>query len=479
MDLINKSACYMLVAVALTGCERSTAPTDDDVIYANEYGEEVFGPDYLPASPAVSSVPLILGTPNAGWRLPSDFVNRTHESVPRQMQAQSASGIENAAVEGLTIPYLKGVPVERSLVEPQSIEIAPMVAPMAIPDGDSEDMVAHFVFVGQGDGTILEFPCGVAVIDTGGGYGAGEKGADLFLDYLKAFFADRPHYNDTIDVLITTHPHADHLNGLRLIQKSTEPAFVVKNFVDNGQTNEKGGMAKQTKFREWVIEQGGEYAAVRLARQRIATGATNHVIDPINCTTVDPIITAFWGGIDMEIPEEDVISSSPYGNPNNHSVVVRVDYGEASFLFTGDLEDTGEEDLRAQYEDNLEVFDVDIYQVSHHGAELDTSNNWLSDMTPDMAVISMGRPDVEKPSTAWAYGHPRTKLLAKLQNEPGIVSDERDPPETFWGFPERGKISNFVDVEITQAVFGTGWEGTVVIEASAVGEYDVFAEGFE
>jgi hypothetical protein len=154
--------------------------------------------------------------------------------------------------------------------------------------------------------------------------------------------------------------------------------------------------------------------------------------------------------------------------------VIRIDFGDSSFLFTGDLEDRGERDLRKQYESNPDVFDVDIYQVSHHGADDDTSDELLEMMTPSIAVISMGTPFVKSSSTAWDHGHPRTGMLAVLQEEPGVVLDFRDPAETFPA--AEMQESDFLDTRIERAIFGTGWEGTILIEASTAGDYEIFID---
>ena len=88
---------------------------------------------------------------------------------------------------------------------------------MPIPASDAPlgDLIVHYVYVGQGAGAILEFPCGVAVIDSGGEYGSGDNGGKMFVDYLETFFAARPQFNRTIDVLFTSHPHKDICSGFR------------------------------------------------------------------------------------------------------------------------------------------------------------------------------------------------------------------------------------------------------------------------
>jgi hypothetical protein len=479
----SKIMLLMAVIAALVGCGSRYKAVEDIPQYSNDIGEEVFGPGYRPTSPSIESVPLKIGTPNAGYKVSARLRDYLHEDLLDTQDIASPASTGGAS----SIPVLKkfASQVDRasggdttdsstdagSANETSSTPVSPANS------SNPAVMTVHYVFVGQGDGAIVEFPCGVALIDTGGEFGGGTRvnGGRVFVDYLTEFFADRPHLNDTIDLVISTHPHADHVNGLPLlVDDDGDLLFEVRNVVDNGQTGDSGSMGKQTTFRRLVDDSGGSYSAVEMARQVAATGATNDVIDPFVCDDVDPVITVFWGGLNEELPSDELLSESEYSTPNNHSVIVRIDFGDASFLFTGDLEDRGERDLREQYEDNLEVFDVDVYQVSHHGADDDTSDELLEIMTPNIAVISMGTPEHQGRFTAFDHGHPRTGLLAVLQDEPGVVFDERDPPMTFLAAPEQE--TTFEDTLITKAIFGTGWEGTILIEANTRGEYEIYTE---
>ena len=461
------------VCLAIQACaERNDLPE-----YTNDMGEEIFGPGYEPAPPNLVPSPLLVGAPNAGAIIPEQAIRLRQDSLIVDKSDESDfPSAESSAI-------LDQVPLRRAFSEDSADRSAFDSSDAAVQVSDSLDFPLahaniHFVDVGQGDGAILEFSCGIAVIDTGGEFGGGarENGGQLFVDYLEAFFDERPQYNNTIDVLFSTHPHADHINGLPLISSAKNEEgdllFKVKNVVDNGQTGDRGSLAKQTNFRKFYTDLGGGYSAVMLSRQISATGATNDVIDPINCEDVDPIFTVFWGGYDEDLAAEH---SDAYRNPNNHSVIVRVDFGNASFLFTGDLEDKGELDLRNEFGSNLGVFDVDVYQVSHHGADDDTSDSWLDIMSPQIAVISMGKPDLKLSHTAWDHGHPRTGLLSILQEaspeEPGIVELFRDPAEQFLAAPQQE--TDFESTEISRAIYGTGWEGTVIITASSQGDYEI------
>jgi competence protein ComEC len=336
-------------------------------------------------------------------------------------------------------------------------------------------MFAHFVYVGQGDGAILEFPCGVAIIDTGGQYAGGTNGGALFAQYLDAFFQSRPHFNNTIDVLFTTHPHADHLNGLaRLLDEEGRPRYRIRNVVDNGQSGATGSLGRQTQFRNAVTANGGGYFAAVIDADFDISGISNDIVDPIDCSAqagVDPLITLYWGGWERETLRALGGRGREASNPNNQSLVIRIDFGEASFLFTGDLEDHAIEDMLALYSDNLGVFDVDVYQVGHHGSHNATTEELLGAMTAEIAVISMGDRTDNGRATARGYGHPRRAAIELMQQEPHAVSGQRETPGESWSFSAANGSANPITIE--RAIYGTGWEGNLVLRATVNGRFEL------
>ena len=439
--------------------------------YVNEEGEEVFGENYQPEPPEIESLPYWIGRANAGVAVPDPYLGLPQDAFRQEF------GIQSLPNEGLAPRRRPNVPLRRefqqggTLLEsfPDTPQGGTTLRSRSRSRAEAE-MFVHFVDVGQGDGAIVEFPCGVAVIDVGGEFSSGTGSVDggkLFVDYLTNFFSERPHLRNTIDVVFLTHPHADHLKGTsRLFDQNGNSKFTIKAVVDNGQSGNSGSLARQKDFRKRAKAKGALYSAVRLAGQVTATGVTNAAIDPINCGNIDPEITAFWGGVDLNDS-----NFKQFSNPNNHSVIVRIDFGDASFLFTGDLEDKGEALLRSEFADNLGVFDVDVYQVSHHGADDDTSDSWLSVMSPKIAVISMGKPKHHIKHSAWDYGHPRIGTINLMQDEPGIVSGKRTPARNFLA-AQKEEIP-FKPIRITRSIYGTGWEGTIVMRATTSGKYSI------
>ena len=74
-------------------------------------------------------------------------------------------------------------------------------------------MRAHFINVGQGDATLLEFPCGAVLIDAGG---FDATTSEQLVEYLSLFFERRPDLDNTLDTVFVTHTHIDHNRALRI-----------------------------------------------------------------------------------------------------------------------------------------------------------------------------------------------------------------------------------------------------------------------
>src|SRR5437868_3907490 len=79
---------------------------------------------------------------------------------------------------------------------------------------EGPEMQAHFIDVGQGACTLLEFPCGALLIDTGA---QDNDHVDQLVEYLRSFFRRRADLNNTLASVIITHPHIDHSRGLKAV----------------------------------------------------------------------------------------------------------------------------------------------------------------------------------------------------------------------------------------------------------------------
>ena len=323
-------------------------------------------------------------------------------------------------------------------------------------------MQMHCIDVGQGASELFEFPCGAILIDTGA---ADQKHTDMLVDYLHEFFARRTDLNDTLAEVIVTHPHKDHAWGLPKVAQN----FKILNYVDDGEVSSSG-----RPYVQWIRDHAHSLSIpIREIRDDEITalpnrkGLTDKHIDPLKCDDCDPKIVVLSGGLD----ENPGWSETDFENPNNHSVVVRIDFGKSSFLVTGDLQKPAIETM-VDYYRGTSMLDVDVYICGHHGSVNATTQSLIDAMTPKMAVINVGQwnDGEDTPSnifTTFAYGHPRKEVLDLLSD---AIADKRETPmHTKAGVHAR----EFVPYTVTKAVYATGWDGNVVIQADLNGVYKV------
>lgn len=326
-------------------------------------------------------------------------------------------------------------------------------------------MRVHLIDVGQGAATLLEFPCAAVLIDTGGEKNDEFDSVDEIKKYLATFFARRPELKGTLHGLILTHPHVDHTRGV--------PAVLEKYRVLSAATNgQKGGGTsgdKQPVLHQKIADTEEtkdpsddiRSRAVRLTDVPKTTGMTD-VLSPVTCpNNVTPTITALWG----EVLENPGWPKKLFQNENNHSVVTRVQFGSASMLITGDLQEDAIADLITRY-DGTKLLDVDVYQVGHHGSHNATTDDLLKAMTPAFALIAMGPSTREFRMTAWKHGHPRKDIVDKLVTH---VSGRR-PMMTV---DVATAVEAFVPLQTDRAIYATGWDGSVVLEADLAGAWKV------
>ena len=214
----------------------------------------------------------------------------------------------------------------------------------------------HFIDVGQGDSTFIELPCGETMLIDAGEW----TEADDVIEYIKSQGANR------IDYLIGTHPHSDHIGGL---------ADVVNEF---------------------------EIGKIYMPKASNATKTFERLLDAIEENNVD----VYTAKADVVIYEDnetkiEIVApvSSGYESLNDYSAVIRLMYGETSFLFMGDAEALSENEIKANISSN-------VLKVGHHGSKTSSSKKFLYRVMPEIAVISVGEDN--------DYGHPSKTVLNRL-----------------------------------------------------------------
>ncbi len=212
----------------------------------------------------------------------------------------------------------------------------------------------HFIDVGQGDAIYIELPNNVDILIDAGDVGYG----DTVVNYLKSRNVD------DIEILIATHPHADHIGGLPAVCA----AYDVELVVDSGVEHNTQAF---TRYDSGVKSAGGTYQ--RAANQSWTFGSCKFkVLGP----------------------------TKTHSDLNNASVITKLTCPGASFIFTGDAEADGE---GAILHKNL---DANILKVGHHGSRTSTTDAFLARVSPEVAVIMVGADN--------RYGHPHSETLAKL-----------------------------------------------------------------
>lgn len=323
-------------------------------------------------------------------------------------------------------------------------------------DTTKPNMRVHLIDVGQGAATLVEFSCGAVLIDTGGESNRYMDSTANLYNYLHAFFESRPDLDDTLALVVLTHPHIDHTRGAQVVFGE----FKVQHLVTDGRTGSSGGRAQLSAMRaarrmhipDEVIEEA-----------RIpAGGYTSPNVDPIACADGDPDIRVLWGAVDAAPrgwDREDV------ENENNESVVLRISLGSTSLLITGDLE---RDDALLAKHAGTPALDVDVYEVGHHGSYNASSKELLSALTPKIALIGCGAHDWKSTWSAWAYGHPRAVTVERIDHalvdgigRPPIVAAVATTPRTFDGR------------EIKSAIYATAWDSDVIVTMFGSGELAV------
>lgn len=323
-------------------------------------------------------------------------------------------------------------------------------------------MRVHLINVGQGCATLVEFPCAAVLIDTGGETDALYNSSEALKTYLDDFFTRRPDLKQTLKCVYLTHPHKDHTLGVPVI---LTPPYVIKNAVTDG-LEQGSGKAGQIKLHQAAQDSEDNsdpdddigFEAVTTAEIG-NNGMTNTVIDAVNCSGVNPAIKVLWG----TSTKNPGWSDSDFKNANNHSLVIRIEYGTSSLLITGDLEVAALGSLLKKYQGS-NLLDADVYLTGHHGSKNGTTKKFLDRVTPKMALIGAGDLSRQLSWTAWAYGHPNKGILDTLQKS---ITTPRTPIKVKAGTGAK----TFVDYTVSKAIYATGWDDNVMLEADATGNW--------
>lgn len=336
-------------------------------------------------------------------------------------------------------------------------------------------MAAHFINVGQGSAALFEFSCGAVLIDTGLQRQAQTDWERRFTDYLDAFFARRSDLDRTFDVVYITHPHPDHTSGIAAILD--EQRYRFRHVITDAETT-GFSIADQRRLIAAANLRRVPQAQIRTSMiGRSVTGLTSRYIDPLRCRGRAPDISVVWGSHD----EPNDWPQREREDENNHSVAVRIAFGESSFLVTGDMEEPALRSMVRRYARNPRLLDVDVYVAGHHGSRNGTADELVRAMRPELAVISAGDPSDEEPGfAAFEFGHPNVETIRLLTDPAHGVTMTRPRQQVAVGIKGRHPVTRaapeYRTIDLDRAIFSTGWDGNIVVLAHVDGRKRVIID---
>lgn len=225
-------------------------------------------------------------------------------------------------------------------------------------------LTVSFLDVGQGDAILIEGPTGIEMLVDGG------KDRSV----LRELPGVMGPLDRSIDVVIATHPDADHIGGLPAVLDR----YSVTYFFDQEKVGDTSiyEHLETSVDQEWGIQEGLLRSGMRI---HLGDGAYADVLHP----------------------EENAESLR---ETNDASVSMRVVYGETEFMLTGDAPAWVEERIVKRYGDTLQS---DVLKAGHHGSKTSTSPAFLAAVAPGIVVVSAGKDN--------SYGHPHEGVVARIR----------------------------------------------------------------
>lgn len=221
-----------------------------------------------------------------------------------------------------------------------------------------DEIKIHFIDVGQGDSILVQSAGETLLID------AGENNmGDRVVAYLDSLGIT------TLNYVIGTHPHSDHIGGLDVVINEFQVEKVILPMVEHS-----------TKTYEDVLlaiqEKGLKITKPVVGTEYSVGDATFQIIAP---------------------------NSEEYSDLNDYSVGIRLVYGKTSYVFAGDADQVSEEEMCSN---GLDI-SADVLKLNHHGSSFSNNKEFIDAVSPTYAVISVGEGN--------SYGHPHKEVLEDMQ----------------------------------------------------------------
>jgi len=236
------------------------------------------------------------------------------------------------------------------------------------PTTQADTLAVHFIDVGQADCALVECGGEYMIID-----GGNVDDSDLVVTYLQDQGVEELH------TVICSHAHEDHVGGLAAVLA----------VYPTGQV-----LSPTRTYSSACFDDVMYYADQQRITVTIPTPGDTFSLGGATVTVLGPV--------------------KSYPDPNNTSIIVKVEFGSTSFLFTGDMEKEAETDM---LDYGMDV-KADVLKVGHHGSSTSTGYRFLYEVDPEYAVVSVGADNT--------YGHPHRETVAILGDAgvPMLRTDE-------------------------------------------------------
>ena len=222
-------------------------------------------------------------------------------------------------------------------------------------------IVVNYLDVGQGDSEFVQRPDGKCMLIDA----STSDCSDTIIDFISKLGYSK------IDYLVATHPHADHIGGMKAVVEHFDIGEI---YMPKASTNTK-------TYENLLLAIADKGLSIHTAK----AGTVAFDADDLSAEFLAPV-------------------KASYDNLNNYSAVLRLQYGNNVFLFMGDAEDTAESDILKN--STKKKLNADVLKVGHHGSKTASGFEFVSAVSPKVAVIEVGKDN--------SYNHPHDKAMNNL-----------------------------------------------------------------
>ena len=234
------------------------------------------------------------------------------------------------------------------------------------PEVSGEGLTVQFIDVDQADCALLECDGKYMLID-----GGNRDDSQLVVSFLQDQGVEE------LEAVVCSHAHEDHVGGLPAVL-AVYPTHAV--------------YAPTRTYSSSIFDKFVYYTDQQGLTITIPQPGDGFDLGQARVTVLGPV--------------------KSYPDTNNTSLVLRVEYGETAFLFTGDMETEAESDMLDYWEGRTD-WNADVLKVGHHGSNTSTGYRFLNEVEPQYAVISVGEGN--------SYGHPHAEPLSRLNQEGAVI----------------------------------------------------------